>query len=287
MIERRHKAAILLAAAALVFPLAAVGPAGAAEKKSDAPQCRQDNFRVIVDVGHTLEAPGATSARGVFEFEYNLNLAKDVERKLAETGFAKTELLVTEGPTAGGLLKRVVHANRTGADLFLSIHHDSVPDPFLEKWEYESVERSFSDRFRGHSIFISNNNGHAKASLAFGKLLGQALKSRELQYARHYTEAFMGSRRRQLVDAEAGVYRYDKLFVLRESRMPAVLLEAGSIINRDEELLMRTPERRALIAGAVADAVTAFCTQQSQSIARREKPARPSLMRPAMAGTSP
>ena len=37
----------------------------------------------------------------------------------------------------------------------------------------------------------------------------------------------MGSRRRDLVDPEAGVYRYDKLIVLRETTMPAVLLEAG------------------------------------------------------------
>jgi hypothetical protein len=48
--------------------------------------------------------------------------------------------------------------------------------------------------------------------------------------------------------------------------MPAVLLEAGSIINRDEELLMRTEERRSLIAVSVLDAVTAFCMLQSPRI---------------------
>jgi N-acetylmuramoyl-L-alanine amidase. len=48
----------------------------------------------------------------------------------------------------------------------------------------------------------------------------------------------MGSRRRLLVDPEAGVYRYDQLIVLRQTHVPAVLLEAGSIINRNEELLL-------------------------------------------------
>ena len=42
----------------------------------------------------------------------------------------------------------------------------------------------------------------------------------------------MGHRRRILVDAEDGVYRYDQLIVLRQTKMPAVLLEAGSIVNR-------------------------------------------------------
>jgi hypothetical protein len=37
------------------------------------------------------------------------------------------------------------------------------------------------------------------------------------------------------------------------------LLEAGSIINRDEELVMNSPERRSLIGAAVTDAVEGFC----------------------------
>ena len=41
--------------------------------------------------------------------------------------------------------------------------------------------------------------------------------------------------------------------------MPAVLLEAGSIINRDEELAMNSPERQDMISAAVAGAVKQFC----------------------------
>ena len=76
-------------------------------------------------------------------------------------------------------------------------------------------------------MFVSFDNAERKASLLFGKFLGNQLKARDLQFTRHYTEAIMGSRRRDLVDPEAGVYRYDKLIVLRETTMPAVLLEAG------------------------------------------------------------
>jgi N-acetylmuramoyl-L-alanine amidase len=78
----------------------------------------------------------------------------------------------------------------------------------------------------------------------------------------------MGYRQRILVDAEAGVYRFDQLVVLRNTHMPAVLLEAGSIINRDEELLLYTPEHQALISAAVLDAVNAFCVKRQNRVQR-------------------
>jgi len=237
--------------------LASYGAAMAA--KSRRPTCNPAAFRVVVDVGHTIEKPGARSARGVDEFEFNFRLASLAEQKLIEAGFEKSVLLVTAAPPRPSLFERAAYANRISADLFLSIHHDSVPDRFLEKWEYEGEQRSFSDRFPGHSLFVSRGNGNFKGSLLFGKLLGQQLQERDLLYTRHYTDPIMGSRQRTLVDASAGVYRFDELVVLKETRMPAVLLEAGSIINRDEELVLASPERQALISDAIVDAVKAFC----------------------------
>ena len=172
-------------------------------------------------------------------------------------------------------MERVAHSNKSSADLFLSIHHDSVPDKFLQKWQFGGRERGYSDRFKGHSIFVSQSNGDFKNSLLFARLLGQQMKARGLHYTPHYTEKFMGHRQRQLVDAEAGVYRYDQLIVLKDTRMPAVLLEAGSIINRDEELLLESPERQSLIGAAVVNAVDTFCATRQQRYA--EKASRPAL----------
>jgi hypothetical protein len=53
-----------------------------------------------------------------------------------------------------------------------------------------------------------------------------------------------------------GLYRCDQLVVLRETKMLAILLEAGSIINRNEEILLNSPEHRALISAAAANSNT-------------------------------
>jgi N-acetylmuramoyl-L-alanine amidase len=226
--------------------------------------CQRAAFRVVVDVGHTLDVPGAISARGIPEYAYNLRLAGDIRQALVAEGFDKTVLLITAEAPPLGLVQRAARANAFPADLVISIHHDSVPDYLLETWDYEGQPNHFSDRFKGFAIFISDANGDRNGSLAFGRFLGRALQTRGLHYTPHYTLPLMGHRRRELLDAEAGVYRYDELIVLRDTRMPAVLLEAGSIINREEELELATPERRTLISAAVATAVEDFCTARAR-----------------------
>jgi N-acetylmuramoyl-L-alanine amidase len=69
----------------------------------------------------------------------------------------------------------------------------------------------------------------------------------------------MGRYQHPLLNKETGVYSYDQLVVLRKTRMAAALLEAGSIINRDEELDMSSPERRDIISSGVTAALKEFC----------------------------
>jgi N-acetylmuramoyl-L-alanine amidase len=276
MTRYRHTTAISLAAVFSVLPLGiARAEPPASPVKTDAAVCARPDFRVVLDVGHTAKSPGAKSARGVDEFDFNLRLARQIDQALHEAGFARTILMVSEGRANQSLYARVARANELSANLLLSIHHDSVPDRFLEKWQYDGKKETFSDRFKGHSIFVSDDNLDPKDSLLFASMLGQQLKSRGLQYTPHYTESFMGRWRRALLDAVAGVYRYDTLFVLKKTQVPAALLEAGSIANRDEELVMASPERQQLIGAAVVDAVDSFCAAQPHKpalqIAQRPK----------------
>jgi N-acetylmuramoyl-L-alanine amidase len=235
-----------------------------AAARSTAASCARSAFRTVVDVGHTAEVPGAISARGVPEYTFNLQLGQEIAQALVAAGFDHTTLLVTAAAPPAGLIQRAIKANALPADLFIAVHHDSVPDNLLQTWTYEGQENHFNDDYPGYAIFISHDNPDRAGSLAFGRFLGKELQARGLQYTPHYTLPLMGHRRRVLLDAQAGVYRYDELIVLRMTRMPAVLLEAGSIVNRQEELQLASPERRALTGAAVVAAVEEFCASRAR-----------------------
>jgi N-acetylmuramoyl-L-alanine amidase len=261
---------LTLVASSLLSLLAPVasGEAALARKvaKPKPPQsevkCETPKFRIVVDVGHTPDSYGALSARNDTEFGFNFRLARLITAKLKAEGFAATRLLVTDGKARPSLFKRVNAANDGRADLFLSIHHDSVPDKLIETWEFDGANSYFSDRFSGHSLFVSQRNPHFAASLMLARMIGRQLKEQDLHYASQYTLPVMGRYRRQLLDKDVGVYRYDGLVVLSQTRSAAVLLEAGSIVNRDEEMAMNSPERQEMIAGAVAVAMREFCARR-------------------------
>jgi N-acetylmuramoyl-L-alanine amidase len=258
---------------------AAAAPAAAADTN-----CPRAAFRVVVDVGHTLDVPGALSARGMPEYAFNLQLGKDIKKALNDAGFDKTTLLITNKAPPIGLIERAVIANRIPADLFIAIHHDSVPDNLMHTWQYDGQDQQYNDDYPGYALFISNDNPDHAGSLLFGKFLGKALQAHGLQFTPHYTLPLMGSHRRQLLDADAGVYRFDELVVLRMTRMPALLMEAGSIVNRQEELELGTPERRAATSAAVVTAVEEFCAARAQPKIERVVKRPPVQARPGPAG---
>jgi N-acetylmuramoyl-L-alanine amidase len=228
--------------------------------------CSREHFKIALDVGHTIEAPGATSARGVKEYVLNLRLAKEIAKTLGDSGF-QMHLVVVQGATRAQLFKRVQRANALGVDLFVSIHHNDVQDRYKEKWTHAGESRFYSDRFAGHSLFVSRANPKPAESLAFGGLLGIELKAQGLAYSRHHLEDVAGERR-ELLDPAAGVYRDDNLIVLARTKMPAVLLEAGIIVNRAEELLLETPEHRGRIAQAMLAAGSRFCAMERGNMER-------------------
>jgi N-acetylmuramoyl-L-alanine amidase len=232
--------------------------------------CDGRNFRTVLDVGHSIEASGATSARGVSEYVFNLRLAKQIEQSLLRAGFAKVYLLVTRGVGRSTLMQRSARSNELVADLFISIHHDSVQDSYLQKWTYQGKVQQYSDKFRGYSIFVSYENAQPKASLEAAEFLGDQLQAMGLRFTGHHAENINGERR-QLIDDRVGIYRYDNLVVLRNTIAPAMLLEAGVIVNRDEESLLATAAYQETISSAVAAAVERFCVSRS-SYAREADP---------------
>jgi len=222
--------AVLVAATAMAF---ADSGANAAE--------------LALDVGHTLAEPGAISARGRGEFAFNRTLAPLVEQALVARG-VKVRPINYDGAIAN--LSARAEAAR-GADLFLSLHHDSLPANELESWVWEGQRLTFSDRYAGFSLHVSRRNPEAAISARCASAVGAAMRSAGFVPTRHHYP------RHPWADETNAVHWHDALVVLHRATMPALLFEAGVIKHRDEELQLADPARMTRMADAVATGIAA------------------------------
>ena len=206
---------------------------------------------VAVDVGHFIEQPGATSARGRTEFEFNRDLAVEIDA--AVRGRALKTLLIGYDGFMSQLTARTAAA--AGADFFLAVHHDSVQPYLIRTWEYDSVERSVNDDHAGFSLFVSRKNRSVKKSLACASAIGAALRGAGFVPSLYHADRIPGENK-PFADKLNGVHYYDNLIVLKTARSPAMLLEAGVLVNRNEELKLRSGETQKRMAGAVAQGLS-------------------------------
>src|SRR5271168_3929562 len=107
----RHFGTAFSVLALLLFAAAGHPARGVEPAAAPAEACQRAKFRVVVDVGHTLEHPGADSARGVPEYAFNLQLARDIKQALTDAGFDNAVLLITATAPWRGLVERAAYAN--------------------------------------------------------------------------------------------------------------------------------------------------------------------------------
>lgn len=208
----------------LASPLAAAGPL------------------VVLDVGHSKSRPGAISASGVPEFEFNLRLAVAVSHELAARGI--------EVITSGAEEYHVPLAERTaetkGAALFVSLHHDSLQQMFIDE--------GVSEHYWGFSVFVSQKNRHWERSVKCASSVGQ-----QMLFAGEVPSLFhamnIPGENRPFVDKQRGVHRYDDLVVLKRSLAPAILVEAGVIANPNEDKRLATDKTAKRLGQAIAEGI--------------------------------
>lgn len=205
---------------------------------------------IALDIGHYLQEPGVISAHGRPEFEFNRDLAQDIEADLQARG-RSTRLI-----GADGLMNSLAARPRAaaGAALFVSVHHDSMQEHLLSTWIYDGVERKFGDRFDGFSLFVSRENPGWRKGLRCASAIGASLIRAGFRPSLYHADRRVGENR-PFADKRNGVHYFDRLAVLRNAGMPALLFEAGVIVNREEEKRMADPAVRKRIAAAVGDGI--------------------------------
>lgn len=205
---------------------------------------------IAVDVGHFLAAPGATSAYGETEFSYNLALGRQIETTLQSAGH-RVLLINADGQTRD-LRERVQAAAE--ADLLISVHHDSVQPQFLRLWDVAGQAQRYADQFSGFSFFIHSQSAQFGRSLGCAQAMSQSLISGGFKPTNHHAPGVAGEKRIQL-DPRLGIYDAD-FVVVRLGKVPAVLFEAGVIVNRAEALALQEPATQLQMANALLNGLS-------------------------------
>jgi N-acetylmuramoyl-L-alanine amidase len=172
--------------------------------------------RVVIDPGHGGKDPGTHSAAGVNEKSITLAVALATAQYLRQQG---VEVILTrQDDTFIELMDRAAIANRTGAQVFVSIHADASKNPSAQ----------------GHSVLLPQRDSPRDARLA-------NLISRNL--------VLIGS-------ATHAVRRDDRgLVVLRHTNCPAVLVETGFLSNQVDAAWLSQPSNQVRLGWAIAEGI--------------------------------
>lgn len=220
-------------------------------------ECWARDFRVAIDIGHTQNSPGAVSSRGMPEYLFNKTIGTLLYKKLRQDKKFNGSFIINETGEDISLSTRAAIAQRQGADLLLSIHHDSVEPEDLSYWLYQEKNMPYCDKFTGYSIFFSEKNGRSVDSLMFAFVLGSEMLQAGFCPTLHHVKKFTGGDK-DLIDKTRGIYKYNQLVVLKNATMPAVLFECGIIKNRKDELQLSNPKYQARLVDALYQAIKKY-----------------------------
>ncbi len=251
-------AAALLAAALLATPQPA--PPRAVPPRAPKPPA----FVVVIDPGHGGDQDGAQGPGGVKEKDLVLQIARRLRPKLEQLG--ARVVLTRTGDASVPLTNRAAVANGLRADLFVSIHLNSMPTAELRRLS-SGVE----------TYFLSADASDASAAAAAARenadrLAGEPLPDPGDPVAGilqdlEQTAALAGSSRLAYALHEklvAGLGSEDRgvkqapFYVLAGARMPAVLLEVGFISNAAEAQKLLSAAHQEKVAGAIAAGIKSW-----------------------------
>jgi N-acetylmuramoyl-L-alanine amidase len=231
-------------------------PPPASDRIYAAPQARGRPI-VVIDAGHGGRDPGATSLSGeVAEKDLALALGRELRDALVKRGRVRVAM-TRDDDRYLTLDERAAVPRRLNAAMFVSLHMDSAPNPLARGATVYSLSDIASDA-EAARLAASENRG-AREETAGGTV--EALLSDLAMQAQMSASADLAVR---FVDKSSGRFelrpnphRFAAFHVLRRADAPAVLFEAGYISNVDDEALLRSPEQRAKIALALAQAIEA------------------------------
>jgi len=214
--------------------------------------------RVVIDAGHGGKDPGAVGRRGYKEKTINLQIATLVAQILRAKG---VQVVMTRTSDRFVDLHRRGHvANTAHADLLVSIHANATRSRWTSGIEtfYQSPRISDSSRARrAASMYDGRAFGYQYRTVSSERSAFQ----RGMRRNRYLSKRLGSFVQRRLVAASGESSRGVKpknLCVLRETYVPAVLVETGFISNAKTEIRFRSSSYRRRIASAIAAGIADY-----------------------------
>ncbi|WP_193224464.1 N-acetylmuramoyl-L-alanine amidase [Bacillus sp. B1-b2] len=191
---------------------------------------------IFLDPGHGGKDPGAM-ANGFTEAGLNLAVAKKVERILTDRGY--TVYMARTTDTFVELIDRPKQANAINPDLFVSIHHNSSTSKTAS-----GIETYFYKYDPAYPSEINSGMHNNPERILKSTQLANLIQNKMISYTGAVNRG---------VDGET-------FKVLRETAVPAVLLELGFVSNSSELAKLVTSSYQDKLAKAIADGITEYLT---------------------------
>ncbi|WRE86228.1 N-acetylmuramoyl-L-alanine amidase [Helicobacter pylori] len=223
---------------------------------------RKKHKKIVLDAGHGGKDCGAMSANLVCEKDIVLEVVKFLHKELKKRGYSV--LLTRDKDIYIDLVARTELANRKSADLFISVHANSIPKHSTSNAHgIETYFLSTARSERARKVAEQENKDDVNLMDYFSKsLLLNSLNTQRLivsnKLAIDVQYGMLQSIRKNYPDVVDGGVREGPFWVLAGALMPSILIEIGYNSHAIESKRIQSKPYQKILAKGIADGIDSF-----------------------------
>ncbi len=223
---------------------------------------RKKHKKIVLDAGHGGKDCGAMSANLVCEKDIVLEVVKFLHKELKKRGYSV--LLTRDKDIYIDLVGRTELANRKSADLFISVHANSIPKHSTSNAHgIETYFLSTARSERARKVAEQENKDDVNLMDYFSKsLLLNSLNTQRLivsnKLAIDVQYGMLQSIRKNYPDVVDGGVREGPFWVLAGALMPSILIEIGYNSHAIESRRIQSKPYQKILAKGIADGIDSF-----------------------------
>ncbi|RVY88722.1 N-acetylmuramoyl-L-alanine amidase [Helicobacter pylori] len=223
---------------------------------------RKKHKKIVLDAGHGGKDCGAMSANLVCEKDIVLEVVKFLHKELKKRGYSV--LLTRDKDIYIDLVARTELANKKSADLFISVHANSIPKHSTSNANgIETYFLSTARSERARKVAEQENKDDVNLMDYFSKsLLLNSLNTQRLivsnKLAIDVQYGMLQSVRKNYPDVVDGGVREGPFWVLAGALMPSILIEIGYNSHAIESKRIQSKPYQKILAKGIADGIDSF-----------------------------